>query len=627
MQVVSQSINYYTNGSLFSVPYSAVFNKCEQLVTGVDVVITVSEGLAVNDYTIPKGSWDAGTNTWHIGGVLPNPNGLLDASFEFIVNDSCFQEYEILFTITSDDTCEDCFDYDLYKVIITGVSCCLVSDCVDYRTGSTLYVSNLYGNDLTAVKGDPSRPWRTPWSAIPYMSSGDTMHVFASTYTVGDELSGADLELTGTVADKWDATCLTTSATESDLNFYFEEGVTISIDSTNAGIGLPLFSDVDSSGVSYGIAKHINVDGYLVVEITNQPAFTNDFKVSGTTFKGHFKHIIRNSDEPNYWGLFNCYGTNVDVEIDHVEGQFLYGYILPKDGAIVNYKVKRSHWYHVGTTPWDAHLLMLGNENGATVDGTLNFYCDDFLFEADPTVGSFLGAPLVTHTGGAGVIPAVNGLKVNVYIKNYKDTEDFTDNATGINNSNMYAHFYLGDWARSSDWANVQINILVDNMDTGRMLFDGRKYGVDVVKMTNSIINVHVKNGIFRSTRVGVLGTQWDMDSCYANIKVDNAIIHSSVAYYVHGTSNAFSNGTRYIVNGRYKILTAGSSAIEFSNAAQTQSVAVENAVLITDGTAFDLMSPAAVDVFIMNVATNVAVADVDVTEVGDTVIRDANYN
>jgi hypothetical protein len=49
-------------------------------------------------------------------------------------------------------------------------------------TGKVLYVSKSFGNDSTAVKGFPCRPYQTPWAAVAEATSGDRVELLDGLY-------------------------------------------------------------------------------------------------------------------------------------------------------------------------------------------------------------------------------------------------------------------------------------------------------------------------------------------------------------------------------------------------------------------------------------------------------------
>ena len=121
-----------------------------------------------------------------------------------------------------------------------------------FNTGDVLYVS-VNGDNGTAVKGDPSLPWRDPWSAKDAAVSGDVVYVYPGTYSTGIVGSGADREDDGTNLEA-------TSLMKDGVTYYLESDAIIE---TTASIHQPIFYDAT------GQVTHVYGSGTLIANNAN----------------------------------------------------------------------------------------------------------------------------------------------------------------------------------------------------------------------------------------------------------------------------------------------------------------------------------------------------------------------
>lgn len=121
-----------------------------------------------------------------------------------------------------------------------------------HNDGDILYVSK-YGDNGTAVKGDPLKAWADPWTAIGAAVSGDRIHVFSGTWTFAETGFGADYE----EADNQNFTNLY----KNGVSWYFEPGAKLHWIDT--GQDSPrVFQVTDIGGV-------LDVKGHLQFETDN----------------------------------------------------------------------------------------------------------------------------------------------------------------------------------------------------------------------------------------------------------------------------------------------------------------------------------------------------------------------
>lgn len=107
-------------------------------------------------------------------------------------------------------------------------------------TGSTgaLPTENIWyvapgGNDATAVKNDPYKPFRSPWTARNNAQAGDIIYIYEGVYTTGDIGSGALLESDGTDLQA-------TAINKDSVIIYLDEGAVLR--NTSASL-MPLIYD------------------------------------------------------------------------------------------------------------------------------------------------------------------------------------------------------------------------------------------------------------------------------------------------------------------------------------------------------------------------------------------------
>lgn len=220
MTPVEQNIGFFNVGTTFDVVLPILRNDCDYFVSDVEVALTIPPGLEVDSYVIPKGEYLNGV--WTAGGLTPGQYA--EATFTFIVIDPCENPTSIQFSISAASVCDDCFTITDYEVRISGISCCKVSECLGYNTGNVLYVS-VNGDNNTAVKGDPTRPWRTPQDARDSASDGDLIHVFPGVYTYGNEGSGADYEGTSDVNAYRANWQISLNYGKTNISYYLEPNV------------------------------------------------------------------------------------------------------------------------------------------------------------------------------------------------------------------------------------------------------------------------------------------------------------------------------------------------------------------------------------------------------------------
>jgi len=475
-------------------------------------------------------------------------------------------------------------------------------------TGSIVFVSTM-GDNLTAERGNINKPFREPWTASRSMVNGDLMMVLPGTYTAGN----GSVDKAMSVSSAYDSSNLCYYL--DTASFYFMPGVTI-VGTYLTGLtdgAFSLVNDADSG------PKYIKVIGKPNIEVYGHLAFSMDINQSGSYFDIELGHIKRLSTVNSWWGIMNGKNGELKFSADKIEGLFMLSYYLPKDNARFTFDIKDVDFYNVvGGTIWN-NWFVLANETGANINGSVSLNVRNARFNIPNDSYYF---PILDHTGG-GSTPTV-GYKLDVNFDNYTDLQDFTDPTTGENNSNMYPFFYYNAFARAGTWKNCQFNIHVGNMSTGRMLFDARKYGITVVQLDSSQINITVDNGIFRSTRIGVLDSQHPSDGSVINIDCKNCLVKKGMGFYARGSNNTFATvGAIYRISGHYKLQSATARFLDIAGVNQTNMIMIHDAGIITSsGVGSDIQSPAGVNVFTINTYTNSATKDADVTEIGEAVIR-----
>jgi hypothetical protein len=146
----------------------------------------------------------------------------------------------------------------------------------------------------------------------------------------------------------------------------------------------------------------------------------------------------------------------------------------------------------------------------------------------------------------------------------------------------------------------------------------------------DSQINITFKNCIFKNTRClwfnsGQVGVR---DTVY-NLHFDNVICENSQVFVYgddHGTGSAIHSSNRINISGRIETKRAGYPCISLGTLTSNDTITLRDLVMINDGTVAALEANTAHNVGIQNVFTNTLIQDADITEKGQTIIRDAFY-
>jgi len=639
MTTIEQTIGFYEIGTTFDVVLPIVRNKCDYLVPDVSVVLTIPAGLALDSYDLDKGTYNVGTTTWELGSVLPTPTGYVEATFTFIVTDDCPMPYSILFTLNTGSTCDDCFTITEYTVNVSGVSCCQVQGCITIPTvynhdhGDILYVS-INGDDATAVKADPERPWDDPWTALAAASAGDTIHVHPGVYAITETGGGGAIEVADFVEGEVD-----TVLVKNGITFYFEPGAVID-DQTSFGCQVIAGSYVIFGLTEFAIRGHLEFIGHrtnqvwsVTGQLSNGCKLVYEMDKIQTVEGGYVMEMSRMQGVDISWklrrheidmtdpidttvflrmsgtGAGNNTGNIVNVEIDEVEclsGQVL-SYVTMEarwDTSIVNVKIGNANIIAKGEA-------LLGIN--ATTAGTFNR--NRISYE----VGN------VIHQD-----PRIIDATYASYTVNSTTTMDDDPNSTNAND--LPSIFGIGDSWGGNSGTNIYDNVFdlkigsadISGVVLGRLFFAPNSgNNARNINISCTVGNVISRNGSPCFLPYANNGTSFSAENAFrVMIRVLGRAIASVPVIFC---SNEASYQNFEFIGGSYKTTGAGIGAIEHTNANHT--LTLNGVTLLNDGSVDVITSSVAVNTHIKGVYANSTVIDANVTEVGDAIVRNVNFN
>lgn len=599
---VEKNIGYFALGTSFTITPTNVRNACAYMLTNATLTVTLPSGLSLTEPTVPKGEWNPSTFVWTIGGL--HPGQYLETGFTFTVTEDCDQPYQIVFTLETDTTCGDeCFDEE-YCVTVNGVSCCQLFECyLPPFSGDIVYVAK-YGDNATAERGNPLRPFSDMWGAKSILQSGDKMIVMPGVYTIGNVGSGADTELNDAGTTEADINLIQGI---DELHIHFMDGAILHATATApAAWGFGLISDENLS------TKNITVTGHLVYRHEQSgwlPLFWQ--RNSGSTYNIKMKG---NEQLEGGW-LFYSDG-NLNIDLDWQRGTYLqgFGFILA-DNSIKKIKIREvsgdnTYYGYAGfNTAWNSGVAH------ATQSGQIDIDIDNFYLSSTIEPNALFG-PFGTNILSTQVL---TGIQVNVRIKNYKDFAGGGNSETILDSLN-YMRI-----------TNGQLNFEFDNI----------LHGTDIMRLqassynhwNNTSFKLKIKNGKTNSSLSNILkidasisaatmaGNQWIFDCDYYEKTLAN------------GTNGAPFNVVAaipaepgvFIVKGNYK-LTGASALVNTTQTTLSNHIMLQDVKIINDTTGAEVASTVAVNVLLQNGVTNAAAGDGDITYLGDTIIRNANY-
>lgn len=598
---VEKNIGYYKVGDRFTVVPDIVLNNCEYLLSNVIMDIVIPEGLILHQATLPKGTYNVIDTAWEIGNLTPGQHVV--GGFEFEITDDCPLGYEIVFTLVSDSSCDDCFNETEYCINITGFSCCHLTECVinqylTINTGNVLYVSK-EGNNSTAIKGDISKPWADPWAAAAAMLADDVVHIFPGTWTIGDVGSGADFE--------------TNSVTGPNLirafnqKFHFEVGAKIEV--------------IDTVRV-YELFTHTGPEAFTL-EITGNGSF--EFLESGKLFN------------------INTLGAvNVTFEAESVSNLW-YNRIVTEGGYVVH----RTKF--IGTSLTLSPIFDFGSNSGTT----FTFHSDTCIYgvstgqdanvangvfkinkgvglKAGFTIGTLI-AYKKSHVGSIfSVEGTCNGNLIDIKIGSLDAYDPFITNGT-------YATYTIDETTNVNATNGVDTEL-------------GMLFRIPAGNTNGNILNIEV--GTLSSHHV-IVGHQVAGSGVKneVNVRIGSAVCKANNPLYFNDNGSNVSDeltlhiergysatgiiileGTlkwmSTILSGYLRTAGAGLPVISYQGSNLTRNpLKLNNLKLVNDGTV-DVISPItggnARQFIINNVMTNSTVVNADVTESVGTIVRDA---
>jgi hypothetical protein len=147
-------------------------------------------------------------------------------------------------------------------------------------SGNILYVSK-NGDNSTAERGNPYKPWSTPWDAknSAQFVNGDTVVVFPGTYTANS---------TGSSDDFVSSSRPLLTLSKEDIAYFFYPGAKIIY---NGGSSRAVFTSREQ-----GVNNDVRILGHLELEVNGaMRLFDNTENVSRLHFEGHRVTLNQNS--------------------------------------------------------------------------------------------------------------------------------------------------------------------------------------------------------------------------------------------------------------------------------------------------------------------------------------------
>jgi hypothetical protein len=194
-----KNIDLYSNGDTFVITFGQngdiKFNNTEiDNALNSTITIALPSGLSFDTgmSTVVEGTFDEGTGIWNVGTVFGGGEHYPQASFQFVVDDSCEGPFDVNFTAAFDG-CDCDEENNVICVKVDGISCCTINQCSETANSENIYAIP------TSAFADTSRPtlaevttWATDTNNVPTESqdNGTTLTytplAFSETATYGD---------------------------------------------------------------------------------------------------------------------------------------------------------------------------------------------------------------------------------------------------------------------------------------------------------------------------------------------------------------------------------------------------------------------------------------------------------
>ena len=121
-------IGYFKTGSTFETIVDFVQNDGPDIATGVQVNITVPDGIQYSSHSVIPGTFNSLNHRWDIGTL--NVGQVATASFVWEVIDSTVElPYVFTFSVTSSSACDTCLNTAKLCLKVNGIRCTDIGRC------------------------------------------------------------------------------------------------------------------------------------------------------------------------------------------------------------------------------------------------------------------------------------------------------------------------------------------------------------------------------------------------------------------------------------------------------------------------------------------------------------------
>ena len=437
-----------------------------------------------------------------------------------------------------------------------------VNDLLDVNLGDILYVAST-GNDSTAEKGNPNKPWRHILTARDSAVAGDVIYIFPHEITWGPIGSGADIEVNPSNRDS------TSLFLKDSIIYYSMPGVVFKC--IGGGGNIPLLFQ-ESNPFVCKFLGHAKIKARTTASVSFIAIWNDTLELTLELDEVDFG----NPSWPSFGTIGKCKSAIINIKRYNVDN----GYF-----RIADYGAAR-------TVDYPSYVKL-------TID-ELRAYNADAVFD--------LNGGIDRH--------------VEINISNFYLEQKYTSLSILNDWNNSSITYNIGDmmavptavpghseifYFSSLDFDSSTYTINIQNLDSKLKLF---RSGFAAVSPSNGEMALNINKFIYSGTYADFFNPK----TTYFNKITLNTDL-------TNNTNLRFGN----IPNGIAKVHLSGTYNSNSLININGSNVYLKNAFLLNDGLSAPITSSSAQNINCMNTFTNSLIVDPNVTELIQPIIRDAN--
>lgn len=627
-------------------PAVATNNSPSQSKTSVLVTFTLPPGLAfeLTQTNAPtQGTFDPGTGVWTVGTMLALTTESFD--LEVIVTDSTLRPWTISYTVT----CDTCPDDDPSNDTATRsfdatFSCEDFDNCTTLGEahGDVLYVS-VEGDNLTAQKGNPHKPWRDPWTASEAADNNDTVYVYPGTHTIGDAADSPDVEWDGTQNFLFPNRV---APIEANVHWHFDENAAIISKVDDASFKL-----FDTGGVGVE-AFHLTVTGAGSLYIKAGTVFNVPFNTLGETdielssyVTDSSKSFGINLDERDHMFMISKFDGHTNIKINSIRSRGPN--FLSMTSRSPGHFTGNGIHVDVGTWHIDAPTSLAAEATAGTQDSMLSM--ESYGSAGNPMNIEFNIGTLISTWKAQGLLVnasmaesgwGIEQVMATFNISTWTHTDALIDDGTPYvidgdltpyrsgavtDTSAPGAMIYLSSPPESGADIDMDVVVNVGTANFNGLLFDNYvNYSEEASTRNTLVFNAqkHEQSGTPFTVRLGSSNEDVGTSKIVVNIMSG---LTTGVPFHMENPADLSSGPARYISGN---IECSGYVFMRFNDIVANRALILKDLLIVTDQASCTavLTGGDTNDVVVLSTAANVA-SDAGLTEKGTPIVVDSNYS